>query len=568
MKKLIIAGLLIFFVSPKLFAYTIKKNVPDIELEGFENSIPSNIMMVGYPSGIPEAYLQRTDAEGEYVRGEFGLSFEYRLGTKPVPILFHHVLLKDFQSIDFWIKSKRKTKWVLTFTDLDGAEFSTLVDITPGQWKHVSLNPGDFTCNEDSPVKKERVDVSGLGYGYASFDLFAIFGTTGQNSVWIDDVKIVRRAIDIITGDYVLNNKNEEFIRNTRIKGNLILTNGSVLTVNADKFQIDGNIIVKNAALILNQGMWIFHQDYRYHHHIWVQKRGRVEMNGGRLFMYQPYSAGVSENAALTLRDVEVIGGLFTLGLQKGGSLALERCKNFGEVIIEEGTDISVSGCESILLWLNCGKGLKAQVSLPDNVMNGRWKAPSSLKRDVIVENSRDVMWGLIALNGCNITISRSSLRAVGILYTGRAKAVVRDMKNDVHYANFSYNSPFHDLRFIETKVRTWNFYTGGNAELEIRDCVYGESISFGNSQINVFDSICDGSGGYIGARENSATNFYGGEISCDVLTHDRAQFLIQDCGQVGGRVEAAGESKITVVNTPLLGKVREIEEGEVTVKN
>jgi hypothetical protein len=478
------------------------------------------------------------------------------------------VLLKDFQLIDFWIKSKRETKWVLTFTDLDGAEFSTLVDIKPGSWNYVALTAEDFICNEDSPIQKDSVDVSNLGYGYASFDLFALFGGSGENIVWIDDVKIMRGSMDIISGDYLLNNKNEKFIRNTRIKGNLILTNGSALTVNAEKFQIDGNILVRNSRLILNGGFWVFHQDYRYHHHIWVQKRGQVEMNGGRLYMYQPYSAGVSENAAFMLRDVEVIGGLFTLGLQKGGSLAIEGCKNFGEVIIEEGTDITVSDCETILLWLNCGKGVKAQLSLPDNVEDGIWKAPSSLKRDVIVKNSRDVMWGLIALNGSNITISESSLRAVGILYTGRVKSVVSDLKNDVFYTNFSYNSPYHKLKFLETKIRTWNFYTSSNAELEIRNCIYGESISFGKSQINVFDSICDGSGGYIGARDDSITNFIGGEISCDVLTHDRAQFLIKDCEQVVGRVEAAGLSQIKVVNTPLSGTVREIEEGKVFIEN
>ncbi|UCB46244.1 MAG: hypothetical protein JSV25_02130, partial [Spirochaetota bacterium] len=178
------------------------------------------------------------------------------------------------------------------------------------------------------------------------------------------------------------------------------------------------------------------------------------------------------------------------------------------------------------------------------------------------------VLWGLIALNGCNITVKGSELRAVGILYTGRVRAVVNNMKNEVYYADFSYQSPYHELQFIETKVRTWNFYTSNNAALEIRNCVYGESISFGKSQINVFDSICDGTGGYIGAKEDSKTNFYGGEIACDVLTHDRAQFLIQDCGQVRGRIEAAGQSKITVVNTPLGGTVREIEEGEVTINN
>jgi hypothetical protein len=568
LKNGIILLLVFLSIAPWALGYTVKKNAPDIESEDFEKGIPSSFLMGGYPAGQPAASLKSADAAGESFRGNHSLSFDYSRGNGPVPVIFHNVLLKDFQTIDFWIKAEQRTKWVLTFTDLDHAEFSTLVDIRPGYWKHVILRPGDFRCNKDSPVRKNRVDVSRLGFGYTSFDFLAIGGGSGKNRVWIDDLAIERSPIDIVAGDYIISSTRSYITSSTRIRGNLVLTNGSELSVNADRFQIDGDILVKNSKLILSSGLWIFHQDYRYHHHLWAQKQGQVEMHNGYLYMYQPYSAGVSNTAGLLLRNVKVLGGLFTLGLQKGGSLTVDRCINFGEVIIDEGSDISVSDCESILLWLNCGRGLKTRVSFPGNNVKGVWNSPSSLKRTLKVENSKDVLWGLIASNGCDITIQGSVLRAVGVLYHGKVGAVVRNMKNEAHFRDFTYQSPYHELRFIDTQIKTWNFYTSGAAVLNIHDCTYGESISFGRSQINVFDSVCDGSGGYIGARDDSTTNFYGGEIVCNVLTHDRAQFLIQDCLLVRGRVEASGQSKITVINTPMSGAAREIDQGKIFIKN
>ena len=79
-----------------------------------------------------------------------------------------------------------------------------------------------------------------------------------------------------------------------------------------------------------------------------------------------------------------------------------------------------------------------------------------------------------------------------------------------------------------------------------------------------IYDSVCDGTGGYLGAKDDSYTTFTGGEIMCDVLAHDRSTITIRDCAGIGGRVEASGLSRIGVENTPLHGHVREIDGGEI----
>ena len=59
---------------------------------------------------------------------------------------------------------------------------------------------------------------------------------------------------------------------------------------------------------------------------------------------------------------------------------------------------------------------------------------------------------------------------------------------------------------------------------------------------------------------------FTRGEILCDVLTHDRGRLLVEDCKRIVGKVEASGMSKIILENTPVDGRLRELDGGEITV--
>lgn len=564
MKKAVLSLLLVMLIISTAFGQTIKHGMQDTDREGFEDGLPSNLILVGYPSGDPPASVEITGRAGEYKSGGRALSFSYDRGKKPVPILLHRVLLQDFETIDFWIKAEKPALWVVNISDLDGAEFSSSRKIPAGRWTRVTLAPGDFSCNEDSSVKKESLDTKRLEAGFACFDLFSVIGGEGKNQVIIDDVTVKRPPVTVIEGDYILASEKQTISRRTRIEGDLVLTKGSELLVTAERFRVDGDVIVKRSKLTLSGGGWTLNQDYRYQRNMWAKDGGRIEMEKGLLYLVYPYGAAASGGGDVSLKDVRVVSGLFTFGLQKGSSLRLEGCERFGEVILYKGGSLYCGDSASVLLWLNLESGASADVSFSKAEQIGRFTLPPQIGRKVLIERCREVIWGIIAESGSALTVRDSDLRAFGIHFLGKSMEVVRGFKNGQHYSDFSYSSEGHNLRFIDTKVDTWNFYASGRAQLEIRDCIFGEAVSFGRSRISIYDSVCDGTGGYLGAKDDSSTMFIRGEIACDVLTHDRGSITVKDCAGIGGRVEASGMSKIIVINTPVDGPVRGIDGGEV----
>jgi hypothetical protein len=538
----------------------------DIEEERFERGIPGSFVLIGYPSGVPAARLESTDSEGCGQRPGV-LSFFYERGRRPVPIIYHRVYVGGFTSIEFRIRAEKTALWVVNISDLDGAQFSTRREIVPGEWKFVALKPSDFVCNEDSPVKKDRLDTANLGFGYAAFDLFSITEKGDSNRVLLDDVRITRAAVSMIEGDYELSSQRKRITENTRIKGDLILRKGAELIVTAERFRVDGDILVDGSSLSLEGGGWMFSQDFRYHHRMRVSDCGTIELHNGRLDLMFPYGAGAMRGGSVLVQDVRVVSGLFTFGLQTDGSLRIEGCENFGEIIAYRGCNFFAQGSKNFLLWLNLERGLDAELSLPDGARIERLTLTEELGRKIGISNCSGVQWGVIAESGSSLTVRGSILRAVGLHFKGRSQETVRGFNNGKIYSELLHRSENHNLFLFDTKVDTWNFYASGRAELEIRDSVFGESLSFGRSAISIYDSVCDGTGGYLGARDDSVTLFTGGKIACDVLAHDNGSISVTDCGGIGGRVEAAGKSRILISNTPLGGAVREIDEGTVEIR-
>ena len=65
------------------------------------------------------------------------------------------------------------------------------------------------------------------------------------------------------------------------------------------------------------------------------------------------------------------------------------------------------------------------------------------------------------------------------------------------------------DVTLTDPTVTTWNLYPWGEAHVRIHDSLLGEILSEGDSKAYVTGSVIDGSGGYLGAKENSTMTLY-----------------------------------------------------------
>ncbi|GEM_PF-2071506 len=560
---IIVFAILAVFSAPASSA----ESVQDAEREAFEGgAVPADWKAGGIPGDKPHGASLRIAGEEENVHGGSGaLAFVYPLRNVPVPVLIHAVDLHAMTSLAFWIRSPEATTWVTAVKDADGAVFNAPVSLPAGRWKKVVLRPGSFRLNDDSPVKKDRLDPGSLGRGYVGFDLAAVLGKGSTREVFLDDVAVTRGTFAVFRGGLVCEAGEKTLSEPTRIEGNLVVRKGASLTVTAERLEVTGDVLVEGGRLALRGGRWRIPQDYRYQRTIAVTGGGALSLASGQLDVGFPVSSNLSGESTLRAEGVSMASGHFTLGVQKGSSVRFTDSKGLGEFIVQRGSAFEVAGCEGILVWLQCMEGDEAQLRLPGKKVDV-WRSPEGLGRDLVIRDSTGMVFGLLAGEGADLTFEDSSLFAAGVMFMEAGPWKVEGLKNGSNYDDFRLETAGASLRFENSRVRAWNFYTMGIADLEIRDCVYGESISFHRSRIRAFGSVCDGTGGYLGARDHSTTIFTGGRAACEVLAHDDARMELRDT-KVSGDVRATRTSRIRLDGVEVEGRVVEAEEGRIEKK-
>jgi len=540
--------------------------------EDFEKDTLLSFVVVGIPQGeLKDATVTRVRARRGIKVGNHALSFSYRRTKNPLPVLYNpRVLMQDFELMEFWIKSEKAAIWIVSVTDRDKANFSAKKEIPAGRWKKLSLVPSDFECGEDSPVKKDRLEPNKLSFGYANFDVLCILDKKGTNRVLIDDIKILRKpqSMRVINGDYILSGKTEIISSPTRINGDIKLVNGAKLIVDTDRFEVNGSVLVVGSTVIMQNGIWLFPQEYRYQHAVVAAQNGRIEFINGSLSTNKSLSAAALTNSTFRFDNVKNVDRGFTFGTDIEGGTTVEviRSDTIGEFIIDSNVNFKVEESNLILIWLKCGEGVKSTLRLPSGKNIEEWQSPSGLSRSISVKDSKNVLWGFIGSPGSEVTFKKTKLFAAGIYFVGGVNAKVENIKNNTRYDDFTLDAGAGKLQLIDSTVRAWNFYTDDTSELELHNCFYGESISFGKSKIRMYNSFCDGSGGYFGAKDNSKVTFSSGEITGQILTHGKAEVIIED-SKIGGEIIAAEESEITLINSKAIGPINQIGKGKVYSK-
>jgi hypothetical protein len=83
------------------------------------------------------------------------------------------------------------------------------------------------------------------------------------------------------------------------------------------------------------------------------------------------------------------------------------------------------------------------------------------------------------------------------------------------------------------------------------------------NSVIMVNNSVCDGSGGYLGADGNSQTIVTESEINCMVLAQEYSKMMFEKSA-INGDVMASGKSVISLSETMHNGADLTFDQGKI----
>ena len=160
------------------------------------------------------------------------------------------------------------------------------------------------------------------------------------------------------------------------------------------------------------------------------------------------------------------------------------------------------------------------------------------------IENSYCVALGINPYPGSDITIRDSYLKMAMIRLTGDNNyQVPGEFKNRQFHADHTFTSiPDRQLRLINSTVEWWKVDANENARVLANDIVFSDMMVTDNARMWITNSTCEGQTIHLGATDNAAVYFKGGEVwsyasawnnatmilEDSLFDHSRAQFLYQ----------------------------------------
>ncbi len=519
------------------------------EVETIDCATTEAWSLTDFAGGVPAGATLSTN-EGK-------LALQYPRGT--LSPLVHAVSLTEFREIRLTLHSAKDVTIALGFSDRDGAAFHFSFDLKAGEWTPIAAKARDFRLNDDSPVRKTALDTKRLGTGYVILDAGAFLGAEGENTLLIDKVEIDRRTLARETGDWIVAAKSEVSESVVR-EGDLVVKKGAHLKITAPRFALRGNVTVENAVLEFSGGTVHFPQRFNHELKITVSGKSRLIFRHVFFVTHYPISLDLRDAAVLEIDDSEFQGGL-TCDSQTTCKIRLHRALTPGEFILWPGTEISVTDSDFVILWFGLGENLKGKFSVPSGEKVDDWI--SGHGHQARVRNSTRMLFCVISNAGSDGTIEETEIYSAGLYFASDSRVALKDLHNTKVVKDFRLESDDRKLRFRNAKVAAWNFYANERARLTVERCTFGEALAFGDGRMEIRNSACDGTGGYVGTEGRSEIRLVRCKIACLVIARDESTLILEDC-EISGAVRATGKGTVRLVRCKTSGPIETDGEGRV----
>jgi len=339
----------------------------------------------------------------------------------------------------------------------------------------------------------------------------------------------------------------------------LVYGDGILIFNNAQAF-INGDIIVwgNTARLEIRNSTIISPQAYLYQRGMIAAGEARIHLENTILnYSGLSHNLVVTDSAKVSWTNVTK-SGFTTCGMWNKGEIDINGTPQAGEFIMTHKTKASFTNANTVLIWHHITDTAQFSLTFPDGDTLSSWQLNSSLSSiqhvyyEYVVNNCTDVMWGLMPEPGSQTHISNSKLRTIGLWFKNQNGFQASGLVNSSQYANFT--APLNDRTLVlqNTFVRTWSLYIFENAQGFIDNCIVGEIGVFDNGDVEVGNSLIDGSGGYIFSEGVSKIINGFSFLNCDFQSkHNSFAFQVYG-GQNWGRCIALDKSIMIVVQSNL----------------
>jgi len=256
--------------------------------------------------------------------------------------------------------------------------------------------------------------------------------------------------------------------------------------------------------------------------------------------------------SSVTVDQVDFRGGITTTPTGKC-RMTVSKANAIGEFIVAPDFDLFCADSDDLFFWMALGSNFQGKLTLPAGKVMKEWTSGHQL--NLRVKNCNKVHWCILSTERGNGSVEGIDLYACGLIFGGQSSVALKELHNKRPLENFTLGVTDRTLRFKDSAVSSWTFYVNEKAHLTVDRCTFGEALAFGNGRIVIRDSTCDGTGGFIGAVQDSEIRMTNCTITCLVLAKGKATIILQNC-KVTGDVRATENGTVRLIGCEVKGNV------------
>src|ERR1700741_755818 len=245
----------------------------------------------------------------------------------------------------------------------------------------------------------------------------------------------------------------------------LVLSDGVLIFKNATVIDSGDIYVFQQGKLLADSSSLTFPQQYFYQRGIIAVQNATVMINQCS-FNY----SGLSHNLVIGGNATVVMNAVHqndwtTCGLFGKPTLWMNDVNLAGEYILSDSSTSVFHNTDTLLLWHQFPDTAVVNFAFPngDTVYNYKFNNTvpgiDGIEYSVNADSCHNIMWALMPVNGSDVTISNSDLRAIGTWFQHNDTVSVSNLYDNSSYVNFTAPLADINLHLINTDVQTWSLY-------------------------------------------------------------------------------------------------------------
>ena len=206
----------------------------------------------------------------------------------------------------------------------------------------------------------------------------------------------------------------------------VIASNATLSFIKANATILGDMILYGDSAKLFVDSSYIYvPQEYFYQRSlIAVLASHVIIMNSTLDYSNLSHNLSAMNEAKIEMKNVTNIG-FTTNGIGQNASISIDGTNQAGEYVIGDYARLSFSNANTILLWHGFPDTAVINFSFSQGdtvksyIYNNTIPGIKGIEYNINVTNCTDVMWGMMPTGGSNVTISNSSIRSIGLWFTG-----------------------------------------------------------------------------------------------------------------------------------------------------